>query len=306
MDENIEMRINYDDCIYVKYLTIETVCTSFDLHLGEGFLSANIASLLSNDFVDLKENGIVGIEIPQWKKNEKPESIISIDTSSNYDISQESFQSSKDTGTRKVQETKVWTVRATNLLIENRGDAEQDFNGNKKNNKIWDKISAKLSESGIVVSRTNCNIKFRNLMSTFRDNTCRANKSGEGCIHWEYYILMKKYFGKKNSVKPKKSTLIESSLTYCKHSKVETSSGSITSETLQPSNSTTTIVGNNSDDELEEVMPKMKKKKNFQETLLEEMKEDRKSRVAFQTKLDNFMEMMIKIETAKLEKLNTE
>ena len=139
-------------------------------------------------------------------------------------------------------------------------------------------------------------------MSTFRDNVCRANKSGEGCINWEYYSLMKKYFGKKDSVKPKKSTLIESSLTNCKHSKVETSSGSITSETLQPSNSTTIIDGNNSDDELEEVMPKMKKKKNFQETFLEEMKEDRKSRDAFQTKLEHFMEMMIKIETAKLNK----
>lgn len=229
-----------------------------------------------------------------------------IDTSSNYDISQESIQSSKDTGTRNVQETKVWTVRVTNLLIENRGNAEQDFNGNKKNNKIWDKISVKLSESGIVVSGTNCNIKFRNLMSTFRDNIRRANKSGEGCIYWEYYSLMKKYFGKKDSVKPKKSTLIESSLTNCKNSKVETSSGSITSETLQPSNSTTIIDGNNSDDELEEVMPKMKKKKNFQETLLDEMKEDRKSRDAFQTKLEHFMEMMITIETAKLEKLNKE
>lgn len=49
-------------------------------------------------------------------------------------------------------------------------------------------------------------------MATFRDNVQRANKSGEGAINWEYYILMKKYFGKKDSVIPNKNIILESSL----------------------------------------------------------------------------------------------
>lgn len=49
-------------------------------------------------------------------------------------------------------------------------------------------------------------------MATFRDNVQRANKSGEGAVNWEYYLLMKKYFGKKDSVAPNKNTLIQSNL----------------------------------------------------------------------------------------------
>jgi len=82
---------------------------------------------------------------------------------------------------------------------------------------------------------------------------------------------------KKDSVAPKRNTLLQSS--------------------VMPLN---TDVEVNSDEE--QIMPQKKKKKNFQEVLLEEMKEDRKARHAFQSKLENFMEKLIQIETAKLEK----
>jgi len=29
--DDVEIRIKYDECIYVKYLNIDTVCASFDL-----------------------------------------------------------------------------------------------------------------------------------------------------------------------------------------------------------------------------------------------------------------------------------
>lgn len=58
-----------------------------------------------------------------------------------------------------------------------------------------------------------------------------------------------------------------------------------------------------SDDELTSIMPKKKKKKNFQDVLLEEFKEDRKSRDVLQKKLENYMEELISIEKSKLEKL---
>lgn len=115
-----------------------------------------------------------------------------------------------------VPENKIWTKSAIKLLIQNRGELEQEFNGNKKNHKIWEKISSLLKESGIIVTGPNCNIKFRNLMATFKDNVQRANKSGESAINWEYYGLMKNYFGKKDSVVPMKNTLIQSSLSNAK------------------------------------------------------------------------------------------
>lgn len=91
-------------------------------------------------------------------------------------------------------------------------------------------------------------------MATFKDNLQRANKSGEGCINWEYYNIMKNNFGKKDSVAPKKITLFESSLTNFKK----------TSNDDQPKEATKISKLNdeeNSDDELTSIMPKKKKKK---------------------------------------------
>lgn len=57
--------------------------------------------------------------------------LFTVKPSSSYDISLDLNQSSKDI-VKNVQDTKVWTATAIKLLIENRGDAEQDFNSNKK------------------------------------------------------------------------------------------------------------------------------------------------------------------------------
>jgi hypothetical protein len=43
-------------------------------------------------------------------------------------------------------ETKIWTAKAIKLLNENRGDLDNEFNSNKKNHKIWEKISNILKE----------------------------------------------------------------------------------------------------------------------------------------------------------------
>lgn len=64
---------------------------------------------------------------------------------------------------------------------------------------------------------------------------------------------MKKYFGEKDSVKPKQSTLPNT-----KNSKYDTPPGFVTSRSLQPSKSTIRIE-DSSDDELKE--PRKRKKK---------------------------------------------
>uniref|UniRef100_A0A2S2NDE6 Trihelix transcription factor GT-1 n=1 Tax=Schizaphis graminum TaxID=13262 RepID=A0A2S2NDE6_SCHGA len=201
-------------------------------------------------------------------------------------------------------ETKTWTAKAIKLLIANRGDLEYEFNSNKKNHKIWEKISNILKENGITMSGQNCNTKFRNLMATFRDNVQRANKSGEGAINWEYYVLMKQYFGKKDSVTPNQNTLLESSLP--NSSKTSLNIGKKTDEHTKMSKPQHPQLLHSIDEEInsdEDIIPKRKKKKNFQEILLEEMKEDRKARDSFQNKLENFMDKLIQIETAKLDKM---
>lgn len=81
---------------------------------------------------------------------------------------------------------------------------------------------------------------------------------------------MKKYFGKKDSVIPQKNTLLESSLP-----------NSVTNIDNSTQVATTII---NDEEELTTDMPKRKKKKTFNEVLLDELKEDRKSRDEFQKK----------------------
>lgn len=78
----------------------------------------------------------------------------------------------------------MWSSTAIKLLIENRSNFEVEFNKNKNKYKIWEKISEKLCESGIVVSGQNCGVKFKNIMATFKDNVQRANTSGESGISW--------------------------------------------------------------------------------------------------------------------------
>jgi len=200
-----------------------------------------------------------------------------------------------------MSETKTWTNKAIQLLIANRGDLEHEFNSNKKNHKIWEKISNILKENGIAMSGPNCNTKFRNLMATFRDNVQRANKSGVGAINWEYYLLMKHFFGKKDSVGPNENTILESSLPnssktslkdkqyeHTKRSKLQNS---------QPLNSTFEEINSM------KILQYQKRKKNVQEILLEEMKKDREARDSFQNKLEHFMDKLIQIETAKLDKM---
>jgi len=66
-------------------------------------------------------------------------------------------------------ESKLWTSTGIKLLIENQSTFEEDFNNNKKNYKIWEKKADKLCKNGIIVSGSNCNVKFKNLMATFSD-----------------------------------------------------------------------------------------------------------------------------------------
>jgi len=129
-----------------------------------------------------------------------------------YEINSNQSHTSHTESKKNKSEIKIWTKQATKLLIENRADLDNEFNGNKKNFKIWEKISNRLKESGIAMTGPNCNTKFCNLMATFKDNLHRANKSGESAIIWEYYDIMSLMPGKKDSVAPKKNTLLQSSV----------------------------------------------------------------------------------------------
>ncbi|KAF0720238.1 BED-type domain-containing protein [Aphis craccivora] len=242
--ENMEIHFVHHDCTYIKYLDLSTICTSFDIHLDHTTLQSNIASVLASDGVVLKENDKIKIEIPEW------------DTSYDvtYKASKQVFHNTSTTSapsstvtsnsTQPAESIKTWTSRTIHLLIENRSDLEQEFNGNKKNFKIWEKYQ-------------------------------------------------KDY---KDSVAPKKNTLCESSLTNLK--KTNNDDQSKEAPKISVLNDE-----DHSDDELTSIMPKKKKKKNFQDVLLEEFKEDRKSRDVLQKKLENYMEELISIEKSKLEKL---
>ncbi|KAF0722234.1 Trihelix transcription factor GT-1 [Aphis craccivora] len=258
-------------------------------YLDSDVLCFNIHTILSKECVHLKKNDVIRVEIPGWDMK--------------YDVTMNGkFENNKASIKSKTEmsnlntvkkpedkpESKLWTSTGIKLFIENRSTFEDDFNSNKKNYKIWEKIADKLCKNGVIVSGSNCNVKFKNLMATFRDNIHRANTSGDGGISWEYYPLMKKYFGKKNSVAPKKSTLLESFFPNSKPN-LDDSRQVASASAIHDENLTDT--------------PPTKKKKTFHEVLLEEMKEDRKNRDEFQKKLENFKDMMIKIENAKLDKM---
>lgn len=72
-----------------------------------------------------------------------------------------------------------------------------------KKKKLWEmvaeKVNAKLSESGAVgvaVKAYECDLKWRNMLATYRKNSDRAKRLGTASVHWEFFKAMHEVLGR--------------------------------------------------------------------------------------------------------------
>ncbi|XP_023237579.1 uncharacterized protein LOC111636531 [Centruroides sculpturatus] len=147
-----------------------------------------------------------------------------------------------DTGKDQNYSTKkrdVWTDAIIKLLISERLALEEQFGkpGNKK--KLWMKIHSKLVSQGYNLTAEDCDMKWRNLIATYRKNKDRARKSGEGCITWPYFQVLDEKYGYKTNISPPAETLLSSlpSPIYSQPSPIDTSNSSENSTATTSHNS---------------------------------------------------------------------
>ncbi|CAL8274615.1 unnamed protein product [Lota lota] len=106
--------------------------------------------------------------------------------------------------TDKTKAEFVWTLQTTWHLVHIRLEMDQLFDQPVcKKKKLWEivseKINAKLSDSGdsdVTVKAYECDLKWRNMLATYRKNAERARRLGESSVHWEFYKAMHEVLGK--------------------------------------------------------------------------------------------------------------
>ncbi|XP_051995403.1 uncharacterized protein LOC127652980 [Xyrauchen texanus] len=92
----------------------------------------------------------------------------------------------------------VWTLQATWHLVHVRLDMDQEFDQPVcKKKKLWEtvaeRVNAKLRADGctdVPVKAFECDLKWRNMLATYRKNAERAKRLGNHSIHWEFFKEM--------------------------------------------------------------------------------------------------------------------
>ncbi|KAK2833069.1 hypothetical protein Q5P01_016958 [Channa striata] len=98
----------------------------------------------------------------------------------------------------------IWTLQATWHLVNTRLEMDQAFDQPVcKKKKLWEmvaeKVNAKLRESevtDITVKAYECDLKWRNMLATYRKNAERAKRLGAASVHWEFFKAMHEVLGK--------------------------------------------------------------------------------------------------------------
>lgn len=98
----------------------------------------------------------------------------------------------------------IWTLQATWHLINTRLEMDQAFDQPVcKKKKLWEmvaeKVNAKLRESevtDVTVKAYECDLKWRNMLATYRKNAERAKRLGAASVHWEFFKPMHDVLGK--------------------------------------------------------------------------------------------------------------
>ncbi|XP_051988422.1 uncharacterized protein LOC127647931 [Xyrauchen texanus] len=98
----------------------------------------------------------------------------------------------------------VWTLQATWHLVHVRLDMDQEFDQPVcKKKKLWEtvaeRVTAKLRADGctdIPVKAFECDLKWRNMLATYRKNAERAKRLGIHSVHWEFFKEMHEVLGR--------------------------------------------------------------------------------------------------------------
>lgn len=98
----------------------------------------------------------------------------------------------------------IWTLQATWQLVNTRLEMEQAFDQPVcKKKKLWEQVAEKVNTklkgsevAGAVVKAYECDLKWRNMLATYRKNAERAKRLGTASVHWEFFEAMHQVLGR--------------------------------------------------------------------------------------------------------------
>ncbi|XP_032686613.1 uncharacterized protein LOC116851386 [Odontomachus brunneus] len=97
-----------------------------------------------------------------------------------------------------------WTQSLIHLLVDIRLREESKFNRpNTKKKQLWQNIAKEMNSiNNVNVTSDMCDIKYRNLLATYRTNKKKQNSAGESNISWKYFEIFDRVLGYKASSAP--------------------------------------------------------------------------------------------------------
>ncbi|KAI7803361.1 uncharacterized protein si:dkey-66i24.7 [Triplophysa rosa] len=98
----------------------------------------------------------------------------------------------------------VWTLQATWHLVHVRLEMDQKFDQPVcKKKKLWETVAERVTEklkvdgcTDIPVKAFECDLKWRNMLATYRKNAERAKRLGINSVHWEFFKEMHEVLGR--------------------------------------------------------------------------------------------------------------
>lgn len=98
----------------------------------------------------------------------------------------------------------VWTLQATWQLVRVRLDMEAEFDRPVcKKKRLWERVAERVTArlraegySDVPARAFECDLKWRNMLATYRKNAERAKRLGAHAVHWEFFRAMHKVLGR--------------------------------------------------------------------------------------------------------------
>ncbi|XP_031334794.1 uncharacterized protein LOC116164723 [Photinus pyralis] len=104
-----------------------------------------------------------------------------------------------------------WKKETIVLLIETRLSRELEFNRPTcKKKKLWQQIAKIINEKlRVNVTSDECDLKYRNLLKTYKNNKKKQQSSGESAITWEFFERFDHVLGCKAAITPAEGSLYD-------------------------------------------------------------------------------------------------
>lgn len=98
----------------------------------------------------------------------------------------------------------VWTLQATWHLVRVRLDMEAEFDQAVcKKKRLWEGVAERVTAllgaegyAGVPARAFECDLKWRNMLATYRKNAARSRQVGLHGVHWEFFREMHQVLGR--------------------------------------------------------------------------------------------------------------